>query len=73
MIFGFIVFVIELDGFEKLLRVELGKVNIDFRRIICDVGIFRMLRFYFMGLYEYVVDFFSLEFVMELMFVLGYV
>lgn len=64
--------VTEPDGSEKLLRVELGKVNTDSRRITRDVGTSRMPRSYSMGSYEYVVDFSSLELAMELTPVSGH-
>ncbi|KAG0583933.1 hypothetical protein KC19_3G172700 [Ceratodon purpureus] len=53
------------DGSEKVLRVELGKVNTDSRRISRDVGTSRGPRSYSMGSYEYVVDFSSLGLPMQ--------
>lgn len=50
------------DGSEKVMRVELGKVNTDHsRRIARDEGTSGVPRSYSMGSYEYVVDFSRLE------------
>lgn len=59
------VLVSQPDGSEKTLRVELGKVNVDSRRVMSDVGTSRMPRSYSMGSYEYVVDFSSLGLAMQ--------
>ena len=53
------------DGSEKVMRVELGKVNTDSRRISRDAGTSTGPRSYSMGSYEYVVDFSSLGLPMQ--------